>query len=65
MTGPLEGFRIVDLTAIVPGPFAADVIKVEPSRIGDVLLLPGLRVHHVRVDVSGKTRQCYLPRVSL
>jgi crotonobetainyl-CoA:carnitine CoA-transferase CaiB-like acyl-CoA transferase len=44
MAGPLEGFRIVDLTAYVTGPLAtmiladqgAEVIKVEPPRIGDV-----------------------------
>ena len=44
MAGPLEGFRIVDLTAYVTGPLAtmilgdqgAEVIKVEPPGLGDV-----------------------------
>ena len=43
MPGPLEGFRIVDLTSVISGPLAtmiladqgADVIKVETPRGGD------------------------------
>jgi crotonobetainyl-CoA:carnitine CoA-transferase CaiB-like acyl-CoA transferase len=45
MDGPLEGYRIVDLTAMISGPIAtmmlaeqgADVVKVEPPGQGDLV----------------------------
>ncbi|MBV8362891.1 MAG: CoA transferase, partial [Deltaproteobacteria bacterium] len=44
MPGPLNGFRIVDVTQMISGPMAtmiladqgADVIKVEPPGAGDL-----------------------------
>ncbi len=45
MAGPLEGFKIVDLTAMITGPLAtmmladqgAEVVKVEPPGFGDIM----------------------------
>ena len=50
MAGPLEGIKVVDVSAVVSGPLAAmmladqgaEVIKVEPAVMGDVLRLPNL-----------------------
>ena len=51
MSGPLEGYRIVDLTSMIAGPFAtmilgdqgADVIKVEAPGRGDHVRAGGNR----------------------
>jgi crotonobetainyl-CoA:carnitine CoA-transferase CaiB-like acyl-CoA transferase len=49
MPGPLEGYKILELTSTVSGPFAsmmladqgADVVKVEPPGIGDLARFMG------------------------
>ncbi len=56
MDGPLEGYRIVDLTAMISGPIAtmmlaeqgADVIKVEPPGQGDLVRAIG----HARSGIT-------------
>ena len=45
MPGPLDGIRIVDISAILSGPLAtmmladqgADVVKIEPPGVGDLM----------------------------
>lgn len=51
MPGPLDGYKIIDLTSMISGPMAtmmlgdqgADVIKVEPPGIGDYVRAGGNR----------------------
>jgi crotonobetainyl-CoA:carnitine CoA-transferase CaiB-like acyl-CoA transferase len=62
MPGPLAGVRVIDVSAIVSGPFAtmmladqgADVIKVEPPGIGDFMRAGPFR----RGDLSAFYTNC-------
>ncbi|MGI9600245.1 MAG: CaiB/BaiF CoA transferase family protein [Acidimicrobiales bacterium] len=63
MTGPLTGYKVIDLTQVVSGPMAtmvladqgADVIKIEPQGVGDVTRVPrfwhnGIAAFYVNVN---------------
>ena len=62
MAGPLSGFKVIDLSAVVSGPLAAmilsdqgaEVVKVEPQGIGDVTRLP----FNQRAGMTGLYANC-------
>lgn len=62
MTGPLDGYTVVDISAVVSGPLCAqvladqgaDVIKIEPHGIGDITRAGGYRTE----DVSAMFLSC-------
>ena len=64
MAGPLHGIRIIDISAVISGPMAcqvladqgAEVIKVEPLGIGDITRLGGFRVGTVSAMFAAANR---------
>ena len=56
MAGPLDGYRVLEMTTTVSGPMAAmvladqgaDVVKIEPPIVGD----PGRYLGSARNDLS-------------
>lgn len=62
MTGPLDGYTVVDVSAVVSGPFCAQVladqgahvIKIEPHGIGDITRAGGYRTE----DISAMFLSC-------
>ena len=64
MTGPLDGYRIVDLTGVISGPFAtmiladqgADVIKVETPGVGDYTRQAGNRKANLSASFLNNNR---------
>ena len=64
MAGPLEGIRIIDVSAVISGPMAtqvladlgADVIKIEPLEIGDITRIGGYRVGDISAMFASANR---------
>lgn len=64
MPGPLEGIKVVDISAVISGPMCcqiladqgASVIKVEPRGIGDVTRIGGYRVGSISAMFAAANR---------
>lgn len=64
MAGPLHGIKVIDISAVISGPMAcqiladqgAEVIKVEPLGIGDITRMGGYRVGTVSAMYSAVNR---------
>lgn len=64
MPGPMDGIRVIDLTAVVSGPLAtlmladqgADVIKIEPTVVGDLTRPMGTQRHETSAIFASLNR---------
>ena len=64
MSGPLSGIKVIDISAVISGPMAcqvlgdqgADVIKVEPIGMGDITRIGGFRVGDISAMYASANR---------
>lgn len=64
MPGPLEGIKVIDVSAVISGPWCcqiladqgAEVIKVEPRQIGDITRIGAFRVGTVSAMYASANR---------